>query len=52
MEAIYFIVAIAAITLSVFLVIIFPLAAWCVYRDLPKVLNRLNTIITALNKGE
>ena len=50
MEIIYFIVAIAIIALSVFLIIIFPSAAWRISQDLPKIVNRLNTIIEILNQ--
>ena len=35
--------------LSVFLAIIFPIAAWRILQDLPKIVNRLNTIIKILN---
>jgi hypothetical protein len=37
------------LVLGVFLAIIFTMAAWRVYQDLPKIVNRLNTIITILN---
>ena len=42
-------IAMVLLTLGVFLAIIFPIAAYRVYQDLPKIVNRLNTIITILN---
>ena len=49
MEPLGGILGIGLILLGVFLAIIFPMAAWRIYQDLPKILNRLDIIITALN---
>jgi len=43
-------IAAVVLLLGVFLVIIIPLAAWRISQDLPKIINRLNTIIKTLNK--
>ena len=37
-------IAVMILLLSLFLVIIFPMAAWRIHQDLPKIINRLNTI--------
>ncbi len=50
MEFIYLILSGVIIGLSIFLIIVIPLAAWRISQDLPKIVNRLNTIIEILNK--
>jgi len=52
MEPLSGILGIGLIILGIFLAIIFPMAAWRIYQDLPKILNRLNTIITILNERD
>lgn len=36
------------LVLGLFLAIVLPVAAWRISQDLPKMINRLNTIITIL----
>ena len=43
-------IAMALIPLCLFLVVIIPMAAWKISNDLPKIVNRLNTIIEILNQ--
>ena len=38
------------IFLGIFLMVIFPIAAYRIWQDLPKIVNRLNTIIEILNQ--
>ena len=46
------ILGIGLILLGVFLAVIFPMAAWRIFDDLPKIVNRLNTIIRILNERD
>ena len=38
------------VPLCLFLAVIIPMAAWKISNDLPKIVNRLNTIIEILNQ--
>ena len=49
MEPVSGILGIGLILLSIFLAIIFPIAAWRIFQDLPKIVTRLDMIISILN---